>query len=484
MFNIFEEIGYGIAFAVTGVAAQADIALSSIGINAGTSGWSRCDTAARQEGKKPTNPPEFSNDNHHKQEEPTQESEQKPKKEEQNPEQKPKKEEQNPEQKPKKEQKSKNLDVSGDISADMKNRPVVNNEYNLFNDHPQPNPQPNPQQKPVNPSQQNPIQQGNNAGVAIPTGPIVHSVDMPKKNKPIILDQDPPAVDTDRNTSEILKHMRKLKNEAIKISTSETSIAKAAKDAIAEESTPPTKLVTKFTDNSALFKSYPYLKDIEQIALDNGYQIRFEPRGIGRVQFIICYPSDNDTMKPIDNKAFTIDIGNIIDGRIKIFVGVFYTYENITAYYLFDKDGKINKTFIRNLIVGGNSNIVGGKPIYTKDFIMANSIVDMATIPKNLNKENRKFIQDCIVRLVNKGVLDEILRKDSNTRFAVVQFDPEDKTILLDSSGVPKYFGYGNYTSRERHVVMIYQDLAEIDENGKPQVKAKILNKGDIPGFF
>ena len=457
--DLLSEIGYGIAFGITGMAAKADIALSSIGISTSSGrGCSGGTTTARASGQTPTNPPEFSDDS-----EETRNSEPKPKNEQKPKKQKPK----NPEQD---HDSSHNFDVSGGVEADMKNRPVVNGEYNIFDDATQPNP---PQQRPTNPPQQRPVQQ---APTTTPNGRIMHAIDMPKKDKPVTMPQDPPEVISDNNTSEILKGMRRLKADAVKIPINKTPIANVAKEVAVETATP--KLESKFPDNQILFKNYPYLKDIEQIALDNGYQIRFAPYGKDRIRFIVCQVVDNNTGMDIGNKTFTIDLGNIIDSRAKIFIGVYQTYENMTAYHLFGIDKKLNSVFIRNLIVGGNSNIAGGKAMYTKDFVMANSVIDMSTIPNNLNKEDRKFVQDLLVRAAISDTFDKIITEDKLTRFRVVMFDRDSKSILIDSKGVPKHFGLP-YVEHPRHTFLLYYDT-NAGEDGKPQPKALVIDESQL----
>lgn len=480
--ELLSEIGYGIAFGITGMAAKADIALSSIGINTSRGGYCSgggC-TSARQSGQKPENPPEFSNEDGANAEAPNTNNtdsntnpDAAPATDNKEPEATPA-DNTNPEA-PKNNHTSHNFDVTGDVNADMRNRPIVNNDYNVFDNHSQPDP---PQQKPVNPPQQKPIQQPTPMPNPAPSGPIMHAVDMPKKEKPVTMKQDPPIVDSDRNTSEILKAMRRLKAEVDTIPIGETPIAKAAAAATAEVI--PNKLVSKFPQNQGLISMYPYLKDIEQIALDNGYQIRFVPFGDGvRINFIACQVVDNNTDKDIENKVFTIDLGRIIDSRSKIFIGLHQVYENVMPYHLFGIDKKLNTAFIRNLIVGGNDNIAGGKAMYTKDFVMANCFIDMSTIP-NLNKEDRKFVQDLLVRAANSDTFDRIINEDKYTRFRVVEFDRESKSILIDSKGVPKHFGHG-YINHPRHTFLLYYDSTEVDENGKPQPKAREIDENKLP---
>ena len=287
-----------------------------------------------------------------------------------------------------------------------------------------------------------------------------HRVDMPAPVKPPKAPKaEPDSVDVDLpDLTEGMEITNFSKKDVRTIGVLEDKVSKNV------EKTPMT---STFPNNENLFSKYPYLQDVEKIALDNGYQIAFNIRTTELIECIVC----NSNSQPVPNKGFVIDPGFIIDRRKKIFVGLYNFYEGMNAYPLFIngdfKDGKktsnvLNAELIKNLIVGGNQIIEGVKGMYSEDFRNLNCIVALITIPTHkIGPTDRKYIQNRLVTLYKEGIFNDILSTNPGARFRVADFDKNTNTIILDCDRVPKTFG-GQCYSNERIQVKITNDKCKV----------------------
>lgn len=224
------------------------------------------------------------------------------------------------------------------------------------------------------------------------------------------------------------------------------------------EKTDTTIVKKSIFDNSMMISKYPFLGTIEQIAVDNGYQICFNMKanGTNMIECHVCDQNSNEIMV----KSFTIDNGNIIDGRKKIFPVITDAYESYTAYALFAASGNdtknINAELIKSLIIGG-PQAVTQKPLFNQQYIDLNKVVALITIPgKRLKKDERKYIQS---RLMDVLVRTDVLKKYvGRTRFRVASFD--NGTITLISNGVPLNYG-GHILSADNVTIKITKDSVE-----------------------
>ena len=283
----------------------------------------------------------------------------------------------------------------------------------------------------------------------------IHKVDQPKPvPKVVVAEKDVHPVASDPASDQVLKDMIDVKDKKPSIPFDETSIASNARDAASNIDT-TTVVCNKFPDNELMIQANPFLDQIQNIAIENGYQIKFESAGFNG-ELIVCSIYDNSLNK-IDGKGFVIDTGSIIDRRKKIFLGFPITFERQNAYHLFANSAKgnvrpINTDFIRGIIVGGNSNVTA-KPMYTQEFVDLNGHVAMITMP-NVNKDDRRYIQDALIKTNAAGVFNEIRYHDMYTRFRISKFDKESKSILLDSLNVPMHYGH-QYVVHPRHQILI-----------------------------
>lgn len=228
----------------------------------------------------------------------------------------------------------------------------------------------------------------------------------------------------------------------------------------------PVPAVNLFEENNKIFyHDYPYLVEIEKVALDNGYQIGFAIRR--DTNLIECHIYTNEGV-PIPGKGFTIDPGMIIDRRKKIFPAIAQFYEGMNAYPLFinnpntKDDGKkagniLNVEVLTALIVGGNS-AVDVRGMYTEDFRNLNKFVALITIPTEKGSAaDRKYIQNRLVDLYKSGVFYDALATVPGSRFRVAEYNKSSGTILLDTAGVPANFG-APYIPNERIQLKITKD--------------------------
>lgn len=296
-----------------------------------------------------------------------------------------------------------------------------------------------PQGIPVNPvTGQQPQQQ-----FVHPVGHGNHRVDVPEKPKPPKAPKSKPDVIDMEGMPNVIDgvevtHFPKFKATTIGV-VDDAPIMEAE----------PIPLVNRFKENNAqYFKEFPFLVEVEKIALDNGYQIGFIVRP---TKLIDCYIySDNNVMQPIQGKGFTIDPGMIIDHRKKVFACIAPFYEGNNAYPLFipgkPENGKkgsntLNVELLTNLIVGGNMTVQGVKGMYTDDFRNLNKYVALITMPTSKNgPEDRKYMQKRLVDLYKGNIYEDALM-GSNARFRVAEYIKSSGTILLDTAGVPSNYG-------------------------------------------
>lgn len=233
--------------------------------------------------------------------------------------------------------------------------------------------------------------------------------------------------------------------------------AEELKEQIEENESEP-EFVNKYEDaNKVFIDKYPFLLDIQNLAIECGYQIAFTCKVEGIIDCFVC---DKYTGIVIPPKGFAIDTGMIINKSKKIYpVITEHGYEYYNPFFLFVKPKNsdkqvLNVEVLKKLIIGGSeSAILDERPMFTPNFCKANTKCALITIPvKDVNKTARKNIQDKIVDLYTSGVLDKGLAETCSVRarFAVVNYS-ENGTLLLDTAGIPPYYG-GAYDYNAKRV--------------------------------
>ena len=204
-------------------------------------------------------------------------------------------------------------------------------------------------------------------------------------------------------------------------------------------------------DNSALFSNYPYLKDIQEIALKHHIQLKMQMMGYTvnpmiPTGIILCHAFNDDNGVFNEYKSFTIDTGVIIDRRPKLFVGIVINgFEQLQAYaiQLNDKANKNKTTFNTELfekIFVGGTTMLDDRGMYSPQYRKLNQVVDLSSMPtKLMNGERRRAIQDRLMNAMNAGVFDDALSKAPNSRFEFKEgsYDKDRGTFVLSNNNVP-----------------------------------------------
>lgn len=213
----------------------------------------------------------------------------------------------------------------------------------------------------------------------------------------------------------------------------------------------PQHVEVKF-DNTAITSKYPYMKEIEQIAIETGHQVQFimragpdgNPDGMITVVTFV-----NGNPKPNPAKGFTVDTGMIIDRRPKMFpVIIPYGFENYPCYEINmstpvsdnKKKGKAmpSRKMFEDFFKGGVQMLDGYRTMYTDNFRELNKLVSMITMPTNhMNKEIRKAVQGRLLKAMEAGVFHQATGGDVSNRFMFTNFDPKTCTFVLSNVGVP-----------------------------------------------
>ena len=294
--------------------------------------------------------------------------------------------------------------------------------------------------------------------------------DEPKKAKAVRLPRNPEETNIDQSTEQTVKGMVQVQpgKENVTIENSGFVPTVPTPDTTSE------KPVSKIKSNKPIIDSYPFMREIEEIALENGYQIEFRFHdNIGAISAAVY---DANSMTLIDGKGFVIDLGNIIDRRKKVFLGFHTIFERLPAYHAFgkpDKNGvsKLNKEFFKTIIVGGNAAAANVKPMYSPEFTDLNAHVALITMTKlNLHPDDRRYLQGRLVDVLNAGIFGEVRHVDPLTRFRIAEFDKKTKTIILDSDGVTVNYGY-EYIPHARHQIIITENDVTIKHGDFVDVK-------------
>ena len=299
----------------------------------------------------------------------------------------------------------------------------------------------------------------------VPPAPPVQNVvrgmslkaDAPKKVKAVRLPRNPEETNIDRSTEQAV-------NDMVQVQPSKENVTIENSGFVPTVPTPDTtseKPISKFKSNKPIIDNYPFVREIEEIALEHGYQIEFRFHdNIGAISAAVY----DANMTLIDGKGFVIDLGNIIDRRKKVFLGFHTIFERLPAYHAFGKPdkqhgvSKLNKEFFKTIIVGGNAAAANVKPMYSPEFTDLNAHVALITMTKlNLHPDDRRYLQGRLVDVLNAGIFGEVRHADPLTRFRIARFDKKTKTIILDSDGVTMHYGY-EYIPHARHQIIITEN--------------------------
>ena len=224
--------------------------------------------------------------------------------------------------------------------------------------------------------------------------------------------------------------------------------------------------VSKF-DNSEVINKYPnlHLDEVEKIALDKGCQVKMtERKSISGmpIGLIDCFTSVDDAYAV--KKSFTIDTGNIIDRRAKVFPEIVqYGYEKLQAYPLKvrsnnkeDKKQVFNKEIFENIFVGGIDSLPE-RGLYSPERRELNQVVDLMSMPtKDMTSDDRKAVMKRLEDAYKSGVFTTSeYYKNTNHAFRFMfkdnSYNKNTKTFTLINTA-PLFFN-GPYNSASKILI-------------------------------
>lgn len=208
-------------------------------------------------------------------------------------------------------------------------------------------------------------------------------------------------------------------------------------------------------DNSGFIATFPYLGDIQNIALKHHIQLKMEHlcytiNPMIQTGMILCYAFNDGSNTFNEYKSFTVDTGMIIDRRPKLFKGIVTSgFEDMQAYpiQINDKANKnktnFNAELFEKIFVGGIA-MLDDRGMYSPQYRALNKLVDLSTMPtKLMNGERRKAVQDRLMRAMNAGVFKKAIQDyapGSRFEFKESSYNKDQGTFVLTNYGVPPAF--------------------------------------------
>ena len=310
-------------------------------------------------------------------------------------------------------------------------------------------------QQPVMPTQQIPVQQptmgqqfAQQPNFAQAQQPPLHRVDAPPK----VIQPKPPRAEAD--------HV-----EVTDMNVAQGFVDPSKRNKVVKDQHPD--LIQKETpriadipseqmyDNSQIIASVPFMGEIQAIALKHHIQLKMEILGYSMnpsipTGMILCYAFNDGTNTFNEYKSFTIDPGEIIDRRPKLFKGIMSRgFEDTQAYpvMLTDKANKNKNVFNAELfekIFTGGVGMLDDKGMYSPHYRTLNKFVDLSTMPTRLmNGERRKAVQDRLMKAMQAGVFEKALKEYApNSRFEFKEnsYNKERGFFVLTNFNVPICF--------------------------------------------
>ena len=194
------------------------------------------------------------------------------------------------------------------------------------------------------------------------------------------------------------------------------------------------------------------LKEIEQIANQNGHSVMFEQIPWYGLVHVTTVDNFGNVVPP---KCFTIDSGMLIDRRAKLIatsprVNPACPLERAGMYELFMNDAKnhnrkvLDYKLINDIFIAGLDNI-SKKEMYSEKYKALNLKVALISLPtKGLNKEERNALQDYIMKMDNDGYFDKAISMSPGCRFVFITKQLDKKHLsdfTLINEGVPSFYG-------------------------------------------
>lgn len=207
-------------------------------------------------------------------------------------------------------------------------------------------------------------------------------------------------------------------------------------------------------DNSELIAKFPILKNIQDVANDNKVHAKFTESATTGIILVDSY----DQNRRLDIRCFILDMGMIIDNRVKVYpfnkemIGDSLNFELSHAFTATIRDNsdpkkkgakqKFNYALFDIIFKGGINSLADQQGMFSAELMKANRYVDMISMLKYVrNKQQREIVRKNIINLSNTGFFENLRMQanDYEIRFKVTYVD-KDNTIKLEN-GAPVNYG-------------------------------------------
>ena len=250
---------------------------------------------------------------------------------------------------------------------------------------------------------------------------------------------------------------------------------------------PNTRSQVRHLIKNEILANYPFCKDIANIASKYGVSLSMHPgyyqsdNGVLQMTSIQVVAAVNEVYRP--TKSFTIDLGQCLDTRIKLFFnakasGFEYMEACSEAFKLFDdKTNNLLVPFFEKVFQMGYEGLreEDKRPyrMYNSNTLQLNRVILYITLPTGAVKgEARQALKDSAFKMM--GQIKEINRINGINlgRFYVKEFEKENLSYVLTNEGSYLY-GVLNSAPRFEILVVIQKDKDDKikkDKNGKPEL--------------
>ena len=239
---------------------------------------------------------------------------------------------------------------------------------------------------------------------------------------------------------------------------------------------PPAQPQVRHLIKNEVLANYPFCKDIADIASKYGVSLSMHPG---------YYPGENQTLRMISiqvvaavngvyspTKSFTIDLGQCLDTRIKLFFnakasGFEYMEACSEAFNLFDnKTNQLLAPFFEKVFQMGYEGLreEDKRPyrMYNSNTMQLNRVILYISLPTGaVRGEERQALKDSAFKMM--GQIKEINRLNGINlgRFYVKEFEKENLSYVLTNE---ESYLYGVPNSAPRFEILV---VIQKDKNGK-----------------
>jgi hypothetical protein len=233
-----------------------------------------------------------------------------------------------------------------------------------------------------------------------------------------------------------------------------------------------------------LLKANPWVAPILEIASKHGVTCRIDPiYGVTTNQQVLGLQfSSFVNNKFMHQKSFVIDLGYVLDKRVKMFAsakqsGFDYVENCSEAYHVFNANTNALQSMLFDKIFSGGFDSLNEEDrkkyrMYNNATMQLNRIINYWSLPTNLVRgDERSALKDSAFKMF--GCIKEMNKRNHINlgRFTVIDFDKENLTYTLTNEGTFIIGNQKNTAPITKFVVTINKDSdgkIKKDEDGKP----------------